>query len=300
MTLKLGIIGFSDGNGHPYSWSAIFNGYEPKAMQNSGFPVISKYLAQQTWPKSKIKGAKVVSVWTQDKALSKSIASASKIETIVSQPEDMIGNVDAILLARDDAENHLKFATPFLKKGIPIYIDKPIALTLTDLKNLYSQEQYQGQIFSCSALRYSNELIMSAKDRKEIGEVRQIVAFTPKSWKKYAVHIIEPVLSMLSSCDQPLEVIKHNHIRSLDDSSRSLVVSWSSGIQTAFFATGEGVSSISIRVVGTKGYKDFVFTDSFSAFKTALEIFVNGVKNNTMKSDQSFHELVVRILEKGL
>ena len=26
MTLKLGIIGLSEGNGHPYSWSAIFNG----------------------------------------------------------------------------------------------------------------------------------------------------------------------------------------------------------------------------------------------------------------------------------
>jgi hypothetical protein len=26
--IKLGIIGASKGNGHPYSWSAIFNGYD--------------------------------------------------------------------------------------------------------------------------------------------------------------------------------------------------------------------------------------------------------------------------------
>ena len=33
--LKLGIIGISNGNGHPYSWSAIFNGYDTTANNNS-------------------------------------------------------------------------------------------------------------------------------------------------------------------------------------------------------------------------------------------------------------------------
>jgi hypothetical protein len=30
MTVRLGIIGASPGNGHPYSWSAFFNGYDEK------------------------------------------------------------------------------------------------------------------------------------------------------------------------------------------------------------------------------------------------------------------------------
>ena len=38
--IKLGIIGMSDGNGHPYSWSAIFNGYNRDEMQKCTFPVI--------------------------------------------------------------------------------------------------------------------------------------------------------------------------------------------------------------------------------------------------------------------
>ena len=33
MTLKLGVIGLSEGNGHPYSWSAIFNGYDSVEME---------------------------------------------------------------------------------------------------------------------------------------------------------------------------------------------------------------------------------------------------------------------------
>ena len=45
--LKIGIIGSSDGNGHPYSWSAIFNGYNKKIMEDCEFPAISNYLNKQ-------------------------------------------------------------------------------------------------------------------------------------------------------------------------------------------------------------------------------------------------------------
>ena len=41
--LRLGIIGISEGNGHPYSWSAIFNGYNHEYAQDCPFPVIPDY-----------------------------------------------------------------------------------------------------------------------------------------------------------------------------------------------------------------------------------------------------------------
>ena len=46
--LKIGILGFTEGNGHPYSWSAMFNGYDPEVMEECGFPVIPRYLEKQT------------------------------------------------------------------------------------------------------------------------------------------------------------------------------------------------------------------------------------------------------------
>ena len=50
MTYQIGIIGESIGNGHPFSWTAIFNGYFPDVMKlNCDFPVIPNYLAQQDW-----------------------------------------------------------------------------------------------------------------------------------------------------------------------------------------------------------------------------------------------------------
>ncbi len=35
---NLGIIGMSPGNGHPYSWAAIFNGYNKEKMAKCPFP----------------------------------------------------------------------------------------------------------------------------------------------------------------------------------------------------------------------------------------------------------------------
>ena len=67
--LKLGVIGLSPGNGHPYSWSAIFNGYNPAEMENCGFPVIPRYLELKQFPKDAIAEAAVTHVWAQDKKL---------------------------------------------------------------------------------------------------------------------------------------------------------------------------------------------------------------------------------------
>jgi len=66
MTLRLGVIGLSPGNGHPYSWSAIFNGYNLQAMEECGFPVIPRYLEKQNFPDDGIQSAKVTHIWTQD------------------------------------------------------------------------------------------------------------------------------------------------------------------------------------------------------------------------------------------
>ena len=128
--IKLGLMGISKGNGHPSSWAAIINGYDKKLMINCGFPVIPEYLSEHKFPEASIKTMKVSHIWTQDIQISQKIAKTTFIPNIVANYEDMIGHVDGILLARDDAENHLTFSKPFLNAGLPIFIDKPLAYKL--------------------------------------------------------------------------------------------------------------------------------------------------------------------------
>lgn len=270
--LSLGVIGLSPGNGHPYSWAAIFNGYDPIQMESCGFPVIPRYLEKQQFPEDAIQEAKVTHVWTQELSLSQQISRASLIPNVTKNYLDMIGQVDAILLARDDAETHLEIAEPFLKAGIPVYVDKPLALSMDEARRLIGLQQYPGQLFSCSALRYAKEFQLSDQKRSHIGRIRHIYAMVPNDWDKYAVHVIEPALLLVEDRGP---IVSHA-VRNVADSI-VLSVEYETGLHLMVSTMGSASAPLSLRVMGELGWQDLFFQDTFAAFKIALKQFVAGV-----------------------
>lgn len=297
MTIRLGVIGLSEGNGHPYSWSAICNGYSREHMEACEFSVIPQYLAKQCWPAARVPGVEVTHIWTQSPELSHRVAKASLIAHVVDEPSAMLGQIDALLLARDDAENHMAFAAPFLEAGIPVYIDKPIALSLKDLQALYRRQRYDGQIFTCTALRYAKELVLSESERERIGPIKHLQAVTPKSWEKYAVHIIEPALRIVGKVAD----ISSARSRLIAESGRAVAVRFEGGVTADFSAFGDNVvAPLAIRVHGEWGWHDLVFSDAFSAFKSALVEFIEGIRTRTCRSPFEFNRQVVSIIESGL
>ncbi len=292
--LKLGIIGISPGNGHPYSWSAIFNGYNPKMMERCGFPVIPRYLEKQKFPRDKILNADITHIWTQNKEISKHIAATTNINYVADNFEDLIGKVDAILLARDDSENHLKFATPFLKAGLPIYIDKPLALSLKSAKKLLSLQKYSGQIFSCSALRFADELCLNQEKLDSIGQIKNINGYISKDWDKYSIHIIDPIMKLISKNDTIIRFQKwHNN----DYSSLNLELS--SNINVKLETYGSGIVPSGIKVIGDKGFVDLIFYDTFRAFKNTLNEFILGITSQSNRIDEEQMLKVISWIEVG-
>ncbi len=293
-SIRLGVIGLSQGNGHPYSWSAIFNGYDPVAMEACGFPVIPRYLEKQRFPEDAIAEARVTHVWAQDKKIASHIAKAACIETVADRYTDMIGQIDGVLLARDDAETHYEFAVPFLDAGIPIYIDKPLALTVAGANRLLNLQRYPGQIFSCSALRYAKEFQLSHADRAKIGGLRHIHATVPKDWDKYAVHVIEPLL-LLANERGAVERIQTWR----NDDSTTLAARFSGGLHALISAMGLSHAPLALRVMGDLGWTDLFFQDTYSAFKSALLEFVQGIIHRDIRIDKDFMLEVVSLIESG-
>jgi predicted dehydrogenase len=292
--LRLGIIGMSKDNGHPYSWSAIINGYDREAMASCPFAAIPEYLGRQSFPGAALAGAEVTHIWTQTRQVSEHVARAALIPNVVDRLESMVGRVDAILLARDDAENHLEHAEVFLRAGMPIYIDKPLSLNRRDALRLFEMSRYPGQIFSCTALRYARELMMTAVRRRRTGEVRFIDAIVPKEWNTYAVHVIEPVLASFPEADQ---VVRYD--RSSVNGVTQLSVVWKSGVQSRFTSTGTSGAPIGISVYGRRGALRLVFRDSFSAFKAALADFIAGANDKRGIIPQEATLRIVDLIEMG-
>src|SRR5688500_5386882 len=101
--LKIGMMGMSPNNAHPYSWSSIINGvFDGTEISRLGYPGVSDYLTANKDTLG-INHCKVTHIWTQERSISTSIASSAGIPNSVDHPHEMIGQVDAVILARDDA-----------------------------------------------------------------------------------------------------------------------------------------------------------------------------------------------------
>ena len=297
MTVRMGIIGLSPGNGHPYSWTAICNGYDPETIKDCGFPAIPHYLANQTWPDDRLLGARVTHVWTQSKNESQKIANACHVDTVVNEPEEMIGKIDALLLARDDAHNHHHFAKPFLRAGLPIYIDKPIALRETQFNKLLALQCNPGQIFSCSALRFAPEMTLNQTKKLQLGQIRFIQGSTPKYWETYSIHLIDPVLNLLGFESLPDRLFGGN----VGKDGRLLALRWPlGGPDVHLLANGSLPSTLKLRIVGENAEITLTFKDSFTAFKLALMEFVAGVNEGYSRLPSEFNRRAVQIIEMGL
>lgn len=292
--IRLGILGMSEGNGHPYSWAAIFNGYNQEMMDSCPFPVIPEYLAKQSFPEDAISDATVTHIWTQDRRISERIARASLIENIVTDYRDMIGQVDAILLARDDAENHVAMSQPFLDAGLPVFIDKPIALNRKDFASIFDREQFPGQVFSCSALRFAREMQLTLSDRNELGKISHAYATVPQNWKTYSAHIIEPVL--LAIGDQGL--LEQVNVTNINDKTL-VTATWQSGVSVIFATLGQTVCPLGMTLYGEKCFKEYVFHDTFAAFKASLQAFIDGVRSRRTIIARKDVEAIVEIIERG-
>lgn len=291
--IRLGVIGMSEGNGHPYSWSAICNGYDSEAMCACPFPVIPSYLDEQDWPSARLQGVKVTHIWTQEKSVSQHIAKASLIDQVVDDLEDLIGEVDAILLARDDADRHVEMAVPFLKAGIPVYIDKPLATSMADAKAMIDAKQYEGQLFTCSSLRYANELQLSDREWDEIGILLWVEASISKNWDTYAIHLLEAIVAQCDNRGNFIEV-KSSYKNGIKHS----LVEWEN-LLAYLKLTGEHQSQIDFLYKGDKGQVRKVFKDSFSSFKRSLESFIDQIKTriNQIPVEETLE--LVKILESG-
>lgn len=290
--LKIGVIGMSKGNGHPYSWSAIFNGYNAEAMEDCPFPAIPAYLSKRKFPEDGLNElGEVTHIWTQDHKISDKIAAAAKINHVVENMQDMIGEIDAVLLARDDAEKHLQMARPFIEAGLPIFIDKPLALTLKEAEEILSWRKYESQIFTCSSMRYAEELILTEEDKEALGKILFVEASVMKDWNTYGIHLLEPFVGQLEDRGelQKAVSIKRNMIQ-------QTLVEWE-GASAYVKVTGDVFTPYTISFFGEKGSVSKEFVDSFSCFKNALFEFVEQIKTGKNRIDTKETLELIQILE---
>jgi len=274
--IRLAMVGMVDGDGHPYSWSAICNGYDPEAMKTCPYPVIPEYLAKEPAEELAIPGAHVTHIWTDDPKDAEDVARASLIPNVVERPEDVIGQVDAVVIPTDKGHEHAARARPFVEAGLPLFIDKPLVDNEKDL-GVFNRWVAEGKpIVSSSSFRYAKEYLPYRLSTHDLGELRYVSITTAKTWERYGIHALEAVYPILgpgfisarNTGTAERNVVHFKHVRGAD----VVVVA----IMDMYGAFG------CLELCGTAGHAEVSAVDTFYGFKRQLMAFVEFLRTGVM------------------
>jgi predicted dehydrogenase len=128
-----------------------------------------------------------------------------KVE-LVESIASLLEKVDVVLLESVDGRPHLAQVTPVLKAGKRVFIDKPLAASLDDVRRIVKLSQETGTpFFSTSSLRYHVD-IPQLRDNPGVGKVTKVQGSSPLNIIKdhpdlffYGIHGIEALYAVMGT-----------------------------------------------------------------------------------------------------
>ncbi|MGY6210909.1 Gfo/Idh/MocA family oxidoreductase [Cytobacillus firmus] len=286
---KLGIVGLSPGNGHPFSFSAIINGYDDENMKKSEWDIIYNYLKVRDLADYGVLDGKVTHCWTQNEVLTNRLSKACKIENPVKKLEDMVPEVDGVIIARDDYQSHLPIAKLFLEKDIPVFIDKPLTLNMGEL-SYFTPYIKAGKLMSSSSFRFSNEINLAKKsmDHNQVNFFRGTIV---NDWEKYGIHLIEGFSALTS--------FKPTAVEYQPGLFESYLVYLRNTNVVQINCTGKMKPIFLMEIFNENYYNSFEVKDNFSMFKRMLWHFVHSIKTKIPAIDDEITINIIKVLIAG-
>ncbi len=189
--LRIGIIGLD--TSHAVAFTKLLNGENPPESV-AGCRIVAAY--PQGSPDIKSSTERVPGYTEEVKKLGVEI-----VDTIPA----LLERVDAVCLETNDGRPHLEQVLPVLKAHKPVFVDKPIAGSLTDAVAIFeAARHYQTPLFSSSSLRW----IGVAKEIRagSIGAVTGADVFSPCHLEAthpdlfwYGIHGVEALFTVMGT-----------------------------------------------------------------------------------------------------
>ncbi len=111
--------------------------------------------------------------------------------------DEMVKNVDIGFIQSCNWEKHIDQAMPFIQKGKPVFIDKPIVGSMKDIKRIEKLAKEGAKILGSSSLRYSKEIKdFLLKPVDERGDIIGIFGTSGVDEFNYSVHIVEAMSAL--------------------------------------------------------------------------------------------------------
>lgn len=112
--------------------------------------------------------------YDDDPGHTKQVAADGRIEFIADSLDEFFGRVDAVMIVYRHGRKHLPHALPFIEKGYPVWIDKPLTESTEDVRTLRAALKSDTLITGGSTLKYCPAVVeLAARVRRgELGEIK--------------------------------------------------------------------------------------------------------------------------------
>ena len=218
----------------------------------------------------KFRGFKVTKCWDVKAKRAREVADLYGLEAVKSL-SDMTG-IDAVMVLSRDQNRHLPYARPFLKRGMPAFIDKTTAGSLAQARSIYSlAKKHKAPVFSASAVRFAREVEDAVKVMKTMKKVRYIRACGPGELIFYGQHVFDAIYALVGRGAQKVQNVG-------TDKVSILRIDFKGGLLVEATVSQVGHLPFTFTVADEKSCHTFTITDHVYFYWNMIKAFVNMVK----------------------
>jgi len=178
------------GSFHGTAFSTAFNGFNDNVAKQYEWTFVRSA--------ARIDGCQVVKVWDPHREWAERLAAACNIDEVVDSPEAAVENVDAVIVVDDGTRHQYRWALPALAKGLPTFIDKPLAMTAGEAKSVLAYaERHGSKMMSASSLRYVPDMQQLKADAAGLQPIPIATTICGNELIYYGIHALEMAYEVL-------------------------------------------------------------------------------------------------------
>jgi predicted dehydrogenase len=180
------------GSFHGTAFSSTYNGFDPAKAKQWDWTFASG--------EKRIEGARIVKVWDPHREWAERLAEACYIPEVCATPEDCADDVDGVIIVDDGSGEQCEYAEYPLRKGVPTFCDKPLAMTARRAQEVADLVRETGTLFmSASSLRFVPDIIALRNEVHDLGDVHLATTICGNELVYYGIHALSMYYGIFGS-----------------------------------------------------------------------------------------------------
>ena len=274
------------GSFHGTAFSSTYNGFDEAKAKQWDWTFVGG--------EKRIEGVRIVKVYDPHREWAERLAEACYIPEVCDTPEDCADDVDGVIIVDDGSGTQSEYAEYPLRKGVPTFCDKPLAMTARRAQEVADLVRETGTLFmSASSLRFVPDIIAMKNEINDLGDIHLATSICGNELVYYGIHALSMYYGIFGggavSC---LNVGKpdRNIVRVRFENGRDLVL---------MVAESEYIrAGYQINVYGTRGWRSLT-PNLADLYYYLQERFINMLRTGEEDVPVEEEVEVIAVLEAG-